>query len=822
MKKYYRITPTRQPLNISLFGDSTTDIVYPINAAGKSGNCTIDFNRFYEGNIKIYYNSLLLISLPFDFKVTDFTIAESIYTIVDVDEYRLRMKKLGQDDIVYAFDPIVVQLKPGSDFKQTFNNVTYSNIDNSKDICFDKLNIMRSTNDFCIARSGYSIIGSTAINDGEYYYADIFAADYYYNSIPSNYLSYDSTTKSGFMPFISRHIYRSEHTSSIDKPITVNDALNIKEVSSYYVRGKITSVDTSKSGYTIVYISDDDNGPQLELKLTSKDAARLDLSGKIGCFITAFHRNFTVHSDTTDTFQLYIDDPANALASVTIRTDEGFGNYFEHALDVMIPDGYNAKATLATIDENNKLRFNYEFGPGSIIPHDTPVMFSACRKTTIPLIVVTGKPDDSHYTFMNQYAGNFLFASEDGGMIQPEEGYRYYKLAYDNFDTKEGIGWYWGAENGGPFKLPKNGVALKLPITCTGSDVLVSTPYDDIIYINYKITQDVIDAYKDLGVDVSVHGVPVVTRCDLYDSIKIDGVTQKLTDKEHIPYAFKQTELGPIMDEACTLLFKNPDNVSEGYNNKYVITVPATLNTEGTIELKLKHDLPYESMHAMFFHNKHIRKILIGKYVFYSSMYMFDSCSNIMLFNINIINTKLDKNAACMFNGCRSIKTLNISELDTSDVTDMTRMFNNCTSLTELDLSSFNTSNVKDFTHMFNNCRSLKSLNITSFNTSNATTMNGTFGNMFSLETLIIPNFDTSNVTDMSRLFYNSGLTYLDVSNFDVSKVVNKAGMFSASMSLKHIKCKKAFKDWCIANQIEIGLSPEMREGGSGTWEIVG
>ena len=45
--------------------------------------------------------------------------------------------------------------------------------------------------------------------------------------------------------------------------------------------------------------------------------------------------------------------------------------------------------------------------------------------------------------------------------------------------------------------------------------------------------------------------------------------------------------------------------------------------------------------------------------------------------------------------------------------------------------------------------------------------------------------------------------------------------MFSASISLKHIKCKKAFKDWCIANQNEIGLPQKMREGGDGTWEIV-
>ena len=45
-----------------------------------------------------------------------------------------------------------------------------------------------------------------------------------------------------------------------------------------------------------------------------------------------------------------------------------------------------------------------------------------------------------------------------GGEFEPETGYKYYKLAYNNYSTKQGLGFYWGAEEGGAFKV-KDGLA---------------------------------------------------------------------------------------------------------------------------------------------------------------------------------------------------------------------------------------------------------------------------------------------------------------------------------------------------------------------------
>ncbi|MGN0513043.1 MAG: BspA family leucine-rich repeat surface protein, partial [Lachnospiraceae bacterium] len=62
------------------------------------------------------------------------------------------------------------------------------------------------------------------------------------------------------------------------------------------------------------------------------------------------------------------------------------------------------------------------------------------------------------------------------------------------------------------------------------------------------------------------------------------------------------------------------------------------------------------------------------------------------------------------------------------------------------------------------------------------------FSGCSGLTTLDVSNFDTSRVTNMASMFSGcSGLTTLDVSNFDTSKVTNMGGMFYACSSLKSL-----------------------------------
>ena len=87
-------------------------------------------------------------------------------------------------------------------------------------------------------------------------------------------------------------------------------------------------------------------------------------------------------------------------------------------------------------------------------------------------------------------------------------------------------------------------------------------------------------------------------------------------------------------------------------------------------------------------------------------------------------------------------------------------------------------------------------------------------------------NTKSMKPTTVSKMFSGCiSLVSLDLSNFDMSNISKPwfaANIFENCTSLSTIKCTQAFKDWCINRQDAIALPTAMREGGSGTWEIVG
>ena len=81
---------------------------------------------------------------------------------------------------------------------------------------------------------------------------------------------------------------------------------------------------------------------------------------------------------------------------------------------------------------------------------------------------------------------------------------------------------------------------------------------------------------------------------------------------------------------------------------------------------------------------------------------------------------------------------------------------------------------------MFYYCSGLTSLDLSSFDTSKVTDISDMFQNCYKLTSITFGNnFDTSNVTNMGGMFqYCSGLTSLNLSNFDTSAVTNMSNMF--------------------------------------------
>jgi surface protein len=87
------------------------------------------------------------------------------------------------------------------------------------------------------------------------------------------------------------------------------------------------------------------------------------------------------------------------------------------------------------------------------------------------------------------------------------------------------------------------------------------------------------------------------------------------------------------------------------------------------------------------------------------------------------------------------------------------------------------------------------------------------------LTSLDLSSFDTHNVTNMGEMFcWDRRLESLDLSNFDTTNVTSYFHMFYDCSSLKYIKCRYAFKEWCDKNKSSLGLTDYWDNI---TWSIV-
>lgn len=184
------------------------------------------------------------------------------------------------------------------------------------------------------------------------------------------------------------------------------------------------------------------------LNLYAKKEAVLMVKGAKGIYF-----NRTGIEDPT---YLYIADPTQALASINVKTTEGYATYYNDKLDVTIPEGIDAKCGVITDVNNGALTIDYRYAAGTKkIPAGNAVLVKAGKAMQIPLIV-------SKHT-KEVVAENMLKGQATTGDFIADPDYKYYKLAYNNYNTKEGLGFYFGAENGGAFTVPAGMAYLAVP-----------------------------------------------------------------------------------------------------------------------------------------------------------------------------------------------------------------------------------------------------------------------------------------------------------------------------------------------------------------------
>ena len=146
------------------------------------------------------------------------------------------------------------------------------------------------------------------------------------------------------------------------------------------------------------------------------------------------------------------------------------------------------------------------------------------------------------------------------------------------------------------------------------------------------------------------------------------------------------------------------------------------------------------------------------------------------------LNTAFANNS---FTNLQGLENWNVSH-----VTDLGVIFMSDANLTDISaLAKWDTSNVTDLNRAFNVNQALTSLHgLENWNTSKVTNLEATFANEGSLvDASAIANWNTSNVTNMSVLFAGSNAQYVDLSNWDFSKVTSASNVINNTQSVVYL-----------------------------------
>lgn len=182
--------------------------------------------------------------------------------------------------------------------------------------------------------------------------------------------------------------------------------------------------------------------------------------------------DFRAYSQISSGFSIQLYKKVTSSSSLNLRakgSDESYYATFSNTKDVVFGNDVTVSTVYVT---GGGLRIvplssgNYsvstidksEVQNGFYVPANTGVLL----KTSIGSI--------NYYTPFEKQdvtvdTSNQLVAVSENGVFEGKEGYRYYKLAYDNTSLATGLGFYWGADNGAPFKVVSGLAYLAVPVS---------------------------------------------------------------------------------------------------------------------------------------------------------------------------------------------------------------------------------------------------------------------------------------------------------------------------------------------------------------------
>ena len=249
--------------------------------------------------------------------------------------------------------------------------------------------------------------------------------------------------------------YTVEEFVELVKPQPTQDVWVVGEILGNAANGE-NNFNPNDTKNTNVCIGTAENNMPVKLAVDEFRALNLYAKKKAVLMVKGAKGIYFNRTGIEDPTYLYIADPTQALASINVKTTEGYATYYNDKLGVTIPEGIDAKCGVITDVNNGALTIDYRYAAGTKkIPAGNAVLVKAGKAMQIPLIV-------SKHT-KEVVAENMLKGQATTGEFTADSNYKYYKLAYNNYSTKEGLGFYFGAKNGGAFTVPAGMAYLAVP-----------------------------------------------------------------------------------------------------------------------------------------------------------------------------------------------------------------------------------------------------------------------------------------------------------------------------------------------------------------------
>ena len=238
-----------------------------------------------------------------------------------------------------------------------------------------------------------------------------------------------------------------------------NDGQNLR----VYVKGSLSF--TAPEGYNLSEVKF--AGSKL-YNFTTADEAYKNPTWTGNAHAVTFTASSSVQVETVTIKLVEVAGPTYTKQTpVTFRAEDN-GYYATFSNDkVTFITSDNSEAYKIVVSDGNivKTKFdevvadiNGETVKGFYIPANTGVLLYSIAKTA-DYYTVENKTVDA----LAEGTNMLMPAPANGGVFEATTGYKYYKLAYNNYEARTGLGFYWGEDNGGAFSVKAGTAYLAVP-----------------------------------------------------------------------------------------------------------------------------------------------------------------------------------------------------------------------------------------------------------------------------------------------------------------------------------------------------------------------